>query len=111
MDVPPLLSKPHFRRAAITLLVLCFASQLVSAAAAAVRDSPSAQHGRKLSSTGKAKLPAVAIIGAGIGGASTAYFLNKMLGGRVIIHVYAHRISLILHDALAAKFLAFVDIL
>ena len=32
-------------------------------------------------------VPRVAIIGAGIGGASAAYFLNKLLDGQVNIHV------------------------
>ena len=33
------------------------------------------------------RLPRVAVIGAGIGGASAAYFLNKLLEGQVNIHV------------------------
>jgi pyruvate/2-oxoglutarate dehydrogenase complex dihydrolipoamide dehydrogenase (E3) component len=32
-------------------------------------------------------VPRVAVIGAGIGGASAAYFLNKLLDGQVNIHV------------------------
>ena len=32
-------------------------------------------------------LPRVAVIGAGIGGASAAYYLDQLLDGQVIIHV------------------------
>ena len=42
--------------------------------------------------------PRIAIIGAGIGGASTAYYLNKLLAGDAIIHVYVH-LSCMLEDA------------
>ena len=99
MAVPPLLSQSQFRKAALIILVLCLASQLGSAAvaaAAAVTDSKSAQHGSTPPFAGKAHLPSVAIIGAGIGGASTAYFLNQMFGGRVTIHVYAYLLRSIL---------------
>ena len=101
MAEPPLLSQSQFRKAALTFLVLCLASQIGSAAvkttAAAGVDSRSAQYGSTPSFTGKEHLPSVAIIGAGIGGASTAHFLNQMFGGRITIHVYASQLRSILH--------------
>lgn len=88
MRTGPVLVSP---RTVAALCLLGLVHQLDSAAAAAAGDRAAQLNGTGSGggSVAGARQPRIAIIGAGIGGASTAYFLNKLLAGHVTIHVYA----------------------
>ena len=74
--------RPWHQAAAAALCLLCLASQLGPAEAAAPEGGAAPLNG-----SAPFRIPRVAVIGAGIGGASTAYFLNKLFDGHVTIHV------------------------
>jgi len=69
----------------VGMVLLASAARDVSAAHAAGK-----QAGATLLSAERLEhrhLPRVAVIGAGIGGATAAYYLNQLLDGQVNIHV------------------------
>ena len=67
----------------IVLLVSAFGD--ISAEQAAGKQDEAALHSAE--QLEHRHLPRVAVIGAGIGGASAAYYLNQLLDGEVNIHV------------------------
>lgn len=94
MPTAPILVSPRaaHRSLCAALCLLGLVLQLGSAAATAAAEGQTDQLNGTVSgsgSGGRARRPRIAIIGAGIGGASTAYFLNKLLAGHVTLHVYA----------------------